>query len=101
MRAHDDDIAQRFDRLTTRELQILQLLADGTSTDDIAAQLDVSRNTLRTHIQNILMKLGVHSKLDAIVAAIRHGRVTTLNISSPVVMTPELATAADSGEEAS
>ena len=101
LRAHDDDIAQRFDRLTARELQILQLLADGTGTDDIATQLDVSRNTLRTHIQNILTKLGVHSKLDAIVAAIRHGRVTTLNISSPDVVTPELATVSDSGEGAS
>jgi DNA-binding NarL/FixJ family response regulator len=100
LRAHDDDIAQRFDRLTPRELQILQLLADGRSPDDIATQLEVSRNTLRTHVQNILMKLGVHSKLDAIVAAIRHGRVNTVDISNYDEATAELAPASDSGEEA-
>jgi DNA-binding NarL/FixJ family response regulator len=100
LRASDDDIAQRFDRLTPRELQILQLLADGKATDDIATELDVSRNTLRTHIQNTLMKLGVHSKLDAIVAAIRHGRVNTVDVSSVDVPTRALASASDSGEEA-
>lgn len=100
LRARDDDIAQRFDRLTPRELQILQLLADGRAPDDIATQLGVSRNTLRTHVQNILMKLGVHSKLDAIVAAIRHGRVNTVDVSSPDEATLELVPASDSGEEA-
>jgi two-component system, NarL family, response regulator LiaR len=103
LRARDDDIAHRFDRLTPRELQILQLLADGGTSDHIASRLDVSRNTLRTHIQNILMKLGVHSKLDAIVAAIRHGRVSTVDVSSIEEATPALvpASASDSGEEAS
>jgi DNA-binding NarL/FixJ family response regulator len=101
LRARDDDIAQRFDRLTPRELQILQLLADGRTPDDIATQLEVSRNTLRTHIQNILMKLGVHSKLDAIVAAIRHGRVKTVDVSRPDESILELVPASDGGEEAS
>jgi DNA-binding NarL/FixJ family response regulator len=102
LRARDDDIAQRFDRLTRRELQILQMLADGTAPDDISTQLGFSRNTLRTHIQNILMKLGVHSKLDAIVAAIRHGRVSTVDVSSPDEVPAELTPASkDSGEEAS
>ena len=100
LRSRDDDIAQRFDRLTPRELEILQLLADGRVPDDIATQLDVSRNTLRTHIQNILMKLGVHSKLDAIVAAIRHGRVSTIDVSSVDIPMPDMALAPDTGEEA-
>jgi DNA-binding NarL/FixJ family response regulator len=100
LRASDDDIAQRFDRLTPRELQILQLLADGRANDDIANELGVSRNTLRTHIQNTLMKLGVHSKLDAIVAAIRHGRVNTVDVSNELD-TPDLVSDPDSGEEAS
>ena len=99
LRARDDDIDQRFDRLTPRELQILQLLAESKTPDEIATELAVSRNTLRTHIQNILMKLGVHSKLDAIVAAIRLGRVNTEDVSGPVEV-PELRTAPDS-EEAS
>lgn len=102
LRARDDDIAQRFDRLTPRELEILQLLADGKVPDDIVTQLDVSRNTLRTHIQNILTKLGVHSKLDAIVAAIRHGRVSTVDVSNPDVTTPSQEEPdSDSGEAAS
>ena len=99
LRARDDDIDQRFDRLTPRELQILQLLAESKTPDQIATELSVSRNTLRTHIQNILMKLGVHSKLDAIVAAIRLGRVNTEDVAGPVEV-PELRTAPDS-EEAS
>jgi len=85
--------------LTPRELQILQLLAESKTPDEIATELAVSRNTLRTHIQNILMKLGVHSKLDAIVAAIRLGRVNTEDVAGPVEV-PELRTAPDS-EEAS
>ena len=72
---------RRLDRLTPRELEILQLLSDGRSPDDIAVELGVSRHTLRTHVQNVLMKLGVHSKLDAIVAAIRHGRVQALALT--------------------
>jgi DNA-binding NarL/FixJ family response regulator len=101
LRARDDDIAQRFDRLTPRELQILQLLADGGTPDEIAGRLEVSRNTLRTHIQNILMKLGLHSKLDAIVAGIRHGRVHTVNVSDTDDAKPDLTPASDGGAEAS
>jgi two-component system nitrate/nitrite response regulator NarL len=74
-RDRNGDMAHRLDRLTPRELQILQLLSDGRSPNGISADLGVSRSTLRTHVQNILMKLGVHSKLEAIVAAIRHERV--------------------------
>jgi DNA-binding NarL/FixJ family response regulator len=98
LRANDDDIAHRFDRLTPRELQILQLLADGKSPDDLATELEVSRNTLRTHIQNILMKLGVHSKLDAIVAAIRHGRVSTVEVPEAEDVTIDLTPIPDSEE---
>jgi DNA-binding NarL/FixJ family response regulator len=99
LRDRDDDVAQRFDRLTPRELQILQLLADGRPPDEIAAELGVSRNTLRTHIQNVLMKLGVHSKLDAIVAAIRHGRVRTEEVSLPADSTLDALETASNGEE--
>jgi DNA-binding NarL/FixJ family response regulator len=99
LRDRDDDVAKRFDRLTPRELQILQLLADGRPPDEIAAELGVSRNTLRTHIQNVLMKLGVHSKLDAIVAAIRHGRVRTEEVSLPADSTVDELETASNGEE--
>ena len=41
----------------------------------------MSKHTLRTHTQNVLTKLGLHSKLDAIVAAIRYGKVHTIDIT--------------------
>jgi DNA-binding NarL/FixJ family response regulator len=72
----DRDLERRVERLTPRELQILQAMADGRSPEEITEQLGVSRHTLRTHTQNILTKLGVHSKTDAVVAAIRFGKAT-------------------------
>jgi two-component system nitrate/nitrite response regulator NarL len=66
---------QRLERLTPREIEILQRMADGGSTEQIAVELGMSRNTLRTHVQNILTKLGVHSKLEALVQAIRYGKI--------------------------
>jgi DNA-binding NarL/FixJ family response regulator len=76
-RAQEATEQQRVDRLTPRETQILQLMADGLPTDEIAQRLSVSPYTLRTHVQNTLTKLGVHSKLEALAFAIRHGKVTT------------------------
>jgi DNA-binding NarL/FixJ family response regulator len=73
----DGDLARRVQRLTPRELEILQALADGGAPDSIADQLGMSRHTLRTHTQNILTKLGVHSKVEAIIVAIRFGKVRT------------------------
>ena len=65
----------RVDRLTPRETQILQLMADGGSPESIAEEIGISRHTLRTHVQNVLFKLKVHSKLEALAEAIRHGKV--------------------------
>jgi DNA-binding NarL/FixJ family response regulator len=76
-RRADGELAQRVERLTPRELEILQRVAAGEGSADIAAHLGMSRHTLRTHIQNVLTKLGVHSKTDAVVAAIRFGKVRT------------------------
>jgi Bacterial regulatory proteins, luxR family len=56
-------------------------MAAGYTADQIAEQLGMSVYTLRTHTQNILTKLGVHSRLEALVLAIRFGKVTTLNLS--------------------
>jgi DNA-binding NarL/FixJ family response regulator len=80
-RAVDGDLAQRIERLTPRELEILQRMADGDAPEQIADDLGMSRHTLRTHTQNVLTKLGVHSKLEAIVAAIRYGKVRTNKVS--------------------
>ncbi len=57
--------------LTAREIQILRLLADGTSTQGIADSLFISVTTTRNHVQNILRKLDVHSKLEAVSLALR------------------------------
>ena len=74
-RSDDSDVARRLDRLTPRELQILGCLAAGMSTDRTAEELGMSPYTLRTHVQNVLTKLGVHSKMEAVLLAIRHGKV--------------------------
>jgi DNA-binding NarL/FixJ family response regulator len=61
--------------LTPRELECLALLADGMDTATIARRLGVSRPTVRSHVQAVLTKLGVHSRLEAASLAIRFGLV--------------------------
>ena len=62
--------------LSARELDVLQRLGDGASTADIAAALYVSVNTVRNHVQSIMQKLGVHSRLEAVAHAVRTGLIT-------------------------
>lgn len=62
-------------RLTRRELEILQLLARGLNNEAISKQLYISPTTTRNHIQNILGKLDVHSKLEAVTHAVRAGYI--------------------------
>ena len=59
--------------LSVRELEVLRLLAAGRSTDAIARELFLSIHTVRNHVRNILMKLGAHSKLEAVAIAARDG----------------------------
>jgi len=61
--------------LTARELQVLSLLAQGKTTDQIAHDLKVSRVTVRNYIQRIHQKLGVHQRIQAVVYAFQHGLV--------------------------
>ena len=61
--------------LTDREREILSLLAQGMRNDDIALQLYISPQTVQTHVRNILGKLRVHSKLEAVAFAVRHGAI--------------------------
>jgi two-component system nitrate/nitrite response regulator NarL len=58
--------------LTRREIEILRLLASGLRTTDIVERLHVSRATVKNHVQGILAKLGVHSRLEAVAYANRH-----------------------------
>jgi DNA-binding NarL/FixJ family response regulator len=62
--------------LTEREREILSLLAQGMRNDGIAAKLYISPQTVQTHVRNILGKLRVHSKLEAVALAVRHGAIT-------------------------
>ena len=58
--------------LTPRELEVLRALTEGLSTPEICERLFITPNTLRTHVQNIMGKLHVHSKLEAVAFALRH-----------------------------
>ncbi len=60
-------------KLTRRERDVLGFLVTGMSVDTIASQLFLSRNTIRTHIQHLTAKLGVHSSVAAVAAARRAG----------------------------
>ncbi len=64
---------QAEQRLSTRELEVLQLFADGHSYKTAAKALAVSIDTVRFHIRNIYEKLHVHSKSEAVVKALREG----------------------------
>jgi two-component system, NarL family, nitrate/nitrite response regulator NarL len=59
--------------LTAREWQCLELLVDGQDTAAMVATLGVSSATVRTHVQSLLGKLGVHSRLEAASFAVQHG----------------------------
>lgn len=59
--------------LTARERQVLALLVQGVSSKQLAERLYLSRNTIRTHVQNICSKLQVHSRLEAVAFAVRYG----------------------------
>lgn len=61
--------------LTDREREVLSLLAQGLSTRKIAQSLSISPATARNHVQNILHKLHVHSRLEAVAYAFEHGLV--------------------------
>ncbi len=58
-------------RLTERELEVLKLVAKGMNNRDIAKQLFISENTVKNHIRNILEKLQLHSRMEAVVYAVR------------------------------
>jgi DNA-binding NarL/FixJ family response regulator len=64
----DEDTA-----LTRRQVEILRLLASGKTTDEIADELGLARTTVRNHIASLLAALGVHTRLQAVLAARRVG----------------------------
>ena len=58
-------------RLTDREMEVLKLVAKGHNNRDIAKELYISENTVKNHIRNILEKLHLHSRMEAVVYAVR------------------------------
>lgn len=69
--------------LSSRELDVLRLMAEGLPNGAIADRLFVSINTIRKHVQSILTKLGAHSKLEALAIAVRQGLVDMAGGPSP------------------
>ena len=65
------------DQLTKREIQMLRWMGEGFSNKAIAQQLFISENTVKYHIRNILQKLGVQNRTEAVAYAIREGLIST------------------------
>jgi len=76
-RATEAIVEDRLPLLTSREKQILGCLGDGLGTRVIAERLSIAPVTVRNHVQNILRKLDAHSKLEAVLLAMRENLIPT------------------------
>lgn len=74
--ASDPGMNLLADHLTARERDVLALLVEGASSKEMARRLSLRPNTVRTHVQNVLTKLQVHSRVEAASQAMRHGMVS-------------------------
>jgi DNA-binding NarL/FixJ family response regulator len=74
-REEEYEARQAIARLTSREKELLQALAEGLDSNEIAERLHISVKTETNHMTSILNKLGVHSRLQALVFAVRNGVV--------------------------
>lgn len=74
-RQEEREARTNIEKLTPREMEVLQALAEGLSNKEIAGKLYMSLDTERTHMMNILSKLGVHSRIQALLFAARYGAV--------------------------
>jgi len=70
-RERDREVHRYVERLTPREMEVLQALADGLSDKDVSEKLHVGVGTVRNHLASIFSKLGVNSRLQALVFALR------------------------------
>lgn len=74
-RAVMGDIDQPWERLTAREIEVLSYLARGKTGKDIALELNIAPLTVRTHIRNLMTKVGAHSRLEAVSFGLKHGLI--------------------------
>jgi two-component system, NarL family, nitrate/nitrite response regulator NarL len=76
MSADDDDAGGFEEPLTAREVQVLELLAEGLPNKTIAARLGISDQTVKFHVASIAGKLGAANRTDAVRRAVRRGLIT-------------------------
>jgi two-component system nitrate/nitrite response regulator NarL len=81
--------ARLADHLTARERETLGLIADGLCTAEMAHRLGVSSATVRSHVQAVLVKLGVHSRVEAASVALRYGIVEPTPALPPAALGTE------------
>jgi DNA-binding NarL/FixJ family response regulator len=72
-RGSDDRPRANMPHLTARELEVLKLVAEGRANREIARKLFISENTVKNHVRNILDKLQLHSRMEAVMYAVRQG----------------------------
>jgi DNA-binding NarL/FixJ family response regulator len=69
------EASQKLAELSTREVDVLRLLSEGLSNEEIATRLFITRATVKTHVANVLMKLGLRDRIQAVVFAYESGLV--------------------------
>jgi len=88
-------------KLTDRELQVLKLVAQGLSNREVAGQLFISENTVKNHVRNILEKLHLHSRMEAVVYAVREKILDISKHCSPASGVDQAPSAARTAARAS
>ena len=73
---HEELLSARKPTLTGREIEVLELVAQGNTSREIGALLFISENTVKNHIRNILDKLGLHSRNEAVLYAVREDLIS-------------------------
>ncbi len=93
----DPRMAELNEPLTERELEVVKLVSAGITNKEIATQLSVSPNTVKVHLNNIFTKLGLHTRTEVTVHAIRSGWVAAGH--EPATKPPEITPLPISGDE--